>query len=120
MSWQSAYSLIEVERSGQVTIVRFIARTIVEEKAIRMVGDELIRLLEKFGNKNMVLSFGEVKNLSSYILATLVKLQKKVKDAGGHLALCCIDPEVYQVFELTRLNRIFSIYPDEPSAMKSF
>ncbi len=117
---QSPYKYLAVQRVGKVTMVVFTGRAILDEKTIQLIGDELMRLLEKFGSKNILLNFAEVRNLGSYMLATLVNLDKKLKAAGGRLALCSIDPEVYQVFELTNLTKILKIYPNETDALKSF
>jgi anti-sigma B factor antagonist len=101
-------------------VVTFTDRAIIDEKTIQTIGEELIRLVEKFGTHQLLLNFGQIENLSSYMLAMLVDLHKKLQARSGRLALCAIHPDVYQVFELTRLTKIFNIYPDQPSAIKSF
>jgi anti-sigma B factor antagonist len=120
MTWHSPYNWMNVERSGKVTVVTITGKTIVEEKTIRIIEEELIRLVDNYGNRDLVLNFEEVKNLSSYMLAALVKLHKKAQSAGGRLALCEIDPELQKVFAMTRLDKVLSIYPTEPEALQSF
>jgi stage II sporulation protein AA (anti-sigma F factor antagonist) len=117
---QSVYSYVRIERRGPVTIVRFTGRALLDEDAIRAIGDELIRLIDKFGNKHLVLDFGEVRNLSSYMLATLVKVHRRVQEVGGKLVLCDIDPELTKVFKLTNLDRLFALVASEREALKSF
>ena len=53
--------------------------------AIRLIIAELARLVEKFGNRRVLLNFGEVKNLSSYMLAGIVHVHKKIHAVGGEL-----------------------------------
>ena len=114
---QSAYSMMTVDRIGSVTVVRFRGRSIVEERAIRTISGELVRQVENFGNRQVLLNFGEVKNLSSYMLAGIVSLHKKLHDLGGKVALCGLNPELLKVFELTKLNKLLSIYDDEREAL---
>ena len=81
----SAYSYLTVERRGLVSVVSFNGRAILEENAIRAIGDEIVRIAEKFGTKQLILNFSDVRNLSSYMLATLVSVHKKLTALGGRL-----------------------------------
>jgi anti-sigma B factor antagonist len=47
-------------------------------------------------------------------------MDKKVKGARGKLRLCSIRPEIYEVFAITKLNKLFSIYPDQEKALEGF
>jgi anti-anti-sigma factor len=120
MTWQSPYNWMEVEQMPEVTVVRFTCRAILGESTIRTIGDELFRLVEKGGRSQLVLDFGEVKNLGSYMLATLIQLHRKVSAANGRLVLCSVDPEIHKLFEMTQLIKTFQIYPDEMEALQSF
>jgi anti-sigma B factor antagonist len=42
---------------------------------------------------------------------------QSVQGSGGKLALACLSPRVKNVFEIVRLEQIFSLYPDIPSAL---
>jgi anti-sigma B factor antagonist len=50
----------------------------------------------------------------------LITLDKKAKARGGSLKLCNIRPEIYEVFAITRLNRLFDIRDDEADALAAF
>lgn len=47
-------------------------------------------------------------------------LNRKLADVGGKLVLCNIDRNIYDVFEITRLNKVFAITKDEQSGLQSF
>ncbi len=47
-------------------------------------------------------------------------LDKKVKAHGGKLKLSNIRPEIYEVFAITKLNKLFDIKDDEADALASF
>ena len=53
-------------------------------------------------------------------LGKLITMDKKVKAAKGKLRLCCIRPEIYEVFEITRLNKIFDIRGTQEQALEGF
>ena len=44
----------------------------------------------------------------------------KVQDAGGKLILCGIHPDIYEVFVITKLDRLFVVRRDEQEALQSF
>jgi anti-sigma B factor antagonist len=39
---------------------------------------------------------------------------------GGKLILCNIDPQIYEVFEITKLNKLFNIKAEEQAALQEF
>ncbi|PDW02373.1 STAS domain-containing protein [Candidatus Viridilinea mediisalina] len=58
--------------------------------------------------------------VDSTALATLVQAMKRCQQYKGTLLLCGMRRPVYMIFELTRLDKAFSIYPDEEQAMQAF
>ncbi len=58
--------------------------------------------------------------LSSAALGKLITMEKKVKATKGKLRLCCIRPEIYEVFAITKLNRLFKICEDQERALEGF
>lgn len=53
-------------------------------------------------------------------LATLVTGMKRCRQGGGDLRLCGLAQPVRIIFELTRLDQAFGIFPDESAAVGSF
>jgi len=111
---------LEVNEVGEVAVVRFVDRKILDETAIQELGRELFQLVEEEGHRNILLNFSTVEFLSSAALGKLITLDKKVKANQGKLKLSNIRPEIYEVFAITRLNRLFDIKEDEADALASF
>ncbi|MEM6283636.1 MAG: STAS domain-containing protein [Chloroflexota bacterium] len=65
----------------------------------------------------VVVNLGGVGFIDSSGLATLVKGLKQCRQNGGELHLCNLQQAVLIIFELTRLDKAFSIYDDEPAAL---
>ena len=103
--------------TGDVALVRFLDRKIIDAANIQELGDELFALVEKEQKKNLVLNFATVEFLSSAALNKLIILDKKVKTAGGKMRLCNLRKEIYEVFAITRLNQVFEIKANETEAM---
>jgi anti-sigma B factor antagonist len=112
---------LEVEDIGDVTFVRFTDSKILDEANVQVIGDQLFSLVDNHGRKNLLLDFSRVEYMTSAFLGKLVTLNKKVQQAGGRLALCNIaHKEIFDIFVITGLKRLFNIYRDEQEALQSF
>ncbi len=111
---------LEVEHIGDVTVVNFVDRKILDEQNIQIIGEQLFSLVDEEGWRKILLNFSNVEYLSSAALGKLITLNKKLQAVGGRLILCNIDPQIYEVFEITKLNKLFTIHKDEQSALQAF
>lgn len=111
---------LETNEIDDVTVVHFRDQKIIEDLGIQELGQELFHLVEEEERLKLVLNFSSVDFLSSAALGKLITLDKKVKARGGTLKLCNIRPEIYEVFAITRLNRLFDIREDEADALAAF
>ena len=68
----------------------------------------------------LLVSFANVDHLSSAALGTLITVNTKIRNKGGKLCLANIDPQIYEVFVITRLNQLFEIKESTDEAMKVF
>ena len=111
---------INVEETNGVTIATFVDKKILDETNIQIIGNQLFGLIDEDGRTKIVLDFSNVEYLSSAALGKLITLDKKVKGVKGTLRFCCIRPEIYEVFTITKLNKLFTICEDQAAALASF
>ena len=104
---------IVVENGTDVTIVTFEEENILEDQQIRKLERTLLPVIRNNQQKRLVLNFAKVKFMSSAFLGLLVKVHKRVIEAGGHLQLYNLDPKIQKVFEITQLVKIFDIVKSE-------
>lgn len=116
----TTYQRLEIDEVGDVTVVHFRDRRIVDDINIQQLGQELFQLVETDGRDKLLLNFSVVDFLSSAALGKLITLDKKTKAHGGTLKLSNIHPEIYEVFAITKLNRLFDIKDDEADALAAF
>jgi anti-sigma B factor antagonist len=120
MSAQPRRRRLEVEDIGDVTVVNFTDRKILDEQNIQIIGEQLFSLVDELGRRKLLLNFGNVEYMSSAALGKLITLNKKVQAAGGRLILCNIDPQIREVFEITKLDKLFDIRNEEQEALQMF
>ena len=111
---------LEVADNGEVTVVNFLDKKILDEQNIQAIGEQLFGLVDEGQRLKLLLNFSNVEYLSSAALGKLITLNKKLQSAGGKLILCEIDKNIYEVFEITKLNKVFNIQKDEQVALKAF
>jgi anti-sigma B factor antagonist len=108
---------IKVTESGQVSVVTFADSKIIDEAEIQELGQELYDLVERDNRKKIVLNFANVEFLSSAALGKLIGFDKRVKQHAAELILSNIRPEIYEVFAITKLTKLFQIKDDEADAL---
>ena len=112
--------LITVTDLDKAYVVNFEDRKILEELAISQIGEELSELVTEHARLNLLLSFKNVEHLSSAALGMLINLNNQVDQQQGQLKLSDISPQIYEVFKITRLNKLFAIYDSTEAALAAF
>jgi anti-sigma B factor antagonist len=74
----------------------------------------------KFKPVQIVVNLDAVTFIDSTALSTLVAGMKRARQADGDLRLCKLQQPVRMIFELTRLDKAFEIYPGEKEAVAAF
>ena len=113
-------SHLKIKRNEDVSVVEFADRKILEELSIQEIGEELERLVEAEPAIKLLLNFKNVDHLSSAALGMLITLNQKVKDTNGGLKLSDINRQIFEVFKITRLNRVFDIHDSAAQALAGF
>jgi len=114
-------NLIDIEKHGDVTVLRLAATDFVQEQEARALGSQLGDWLTKEGlGARVVLSLAKVTYLNSSALGSLLVFEVKLKRRGGELKLCGLSPQVAEVFRITKLDRLFEVYRTEAEALLAF
>ena len=108
---------IEVSESANVTVIHFLDQKIIDPETIQELGLELFDLVERDDRKKLVLNFSKVEFLSSAALGKLITFEKKAKRGDAKLILSNISPEIFQVFAITNLDKLFTIKDTEADAL---
>ncbi len=80
---------------------------------------EMSRLFGE-GKKNVLVDLNDVRFIDSSGLGALVSGFKNAISNQGNLKLSGLQPQVRSMFELTRLHRVFEIFPSLTEALENF
>ena len=116
----SVGSRLRVAEQDGITRIEFVDRNILDEANIQQIGDEISRLIEDQDSPKLLISFENVDHLSSAALGTLITINNKIRGKNGQLRLANIDTQIYEVFVITKLNKLFDIHEGAEEAIASF
>ena len=71
------------------------------------------------GGKDVVVDFSDTTFIDSTTLGVLVGGVKRLRPAGGSLALVCTDENITKIFEITGLDRVFPIHSSREEALEA-
>ena len=111
---------LSVAHHKDIRIVEFTNNKILDEANINEIKQALGALIEERDNPKLLLDFGSVDHMSSAALGTLIDANNKIRENGGQLRLANIKPQILEVFQITKLNKLFKIFPSRDDALKSF
>jgi len=116
---QEPIQRLKVSTEGDVTVVELTDRKILDEVNISQIGEQINSLVARSAKPKMILDFASVSHMSSSALGMLITLHKRIRERNGGLRLCNIQPGIYEVFVITRLNEIFQICQSRGAAADS-
>lgn len=111
---------IAIKNEGSISVLELLDEEILDESTISDISESLFSVLEDQNTEHMILSFVRVKHLSSMALGMLIRLNKKVEEGGGLFKLCDIKPSLYEIFRITKLDKLLAIYDTCDQAIDSF
>jgi anti-sigma B factor antagonist len=111
---------VAVSSQKDVRIVEFTNNRILDEANIAEIGTSLGSLIDEQANPRLLLDFAAVDHLSSAALGMLINANKRIREKNGQLRLTNIKPQIFEVFVITKLNKLFKILPTREEALASF
>ncbi len=68
---------------------------------------------------NIIVDFAELSYVDSSGLATFIEILQRLKKQGGSLAFVQVPEKIRNLFEVTKLDKLFSIYHTQDEAIAS-
>ena len=71
------------------------------------------------GAAGLVIDLSEASFIDSMTLGVLLGAVKRLRPSGGRVSVVCTDSHIRRIFEITLLDRVFSIHADRGAALAS-
>jgi anti-anti-sigma factor len=69
------------------------------------------------GQARLVVDCAGVRFISGRFLSALLSVMKRLGTRPGDIVLCHLDPNLAEIFRVTRLDQVFPIYPTRQQAL---
>jgi anti-anti-sigma factor len=103
---------LDVSFEGDRAVVRMPAPHFGSVEA-EAADSRLLGLVGELEQTLLALDFGDVSFMSSLGLALLLTLHKRLAESGRRLAVVNLQPHIYEVFSVTRLDTVLDVRPQE-------
>ena len=80
------------------------------------IKQQLLEVISQ-GGKNVIVDFSDTTFIDSTTLGVLVGGVKRLRSNDGQLSLVCNDRNITKIFEITGLDRVFTIYATRGEAV---
>ena len=108
----------KISNKGSYAIVELNGNLIDKNQATPLLND-VQQFIDK-GTTSFVISMENFRYLNSSGLNVLVNILTKSRKSGGDTTICCISDKIKELLIITKLNTVFTITDDLPSAIKQF
>ncbi len=113
MASASSDQFFNVERLGNDVKVDLSALKVLDESAVQKIREPLLNLAHEGCAAHLTMDLKGIEYITSSMLETLIQMHRKFKDGGGRLILRHLQPQVHEVFEVTKLHELFEIEEDQ-------
>jgi anti-sigma B factor antagonist len=103
-----------------VTVVSFQNVSVLDSANIEALGQSLMNLVETQDTRKLILEFTAVRFMSSQALGVLLQLKKSLDPVHGKVVIVGIRPELYKVFRITNLHKMFTFHDELDKALQEF
>ena len=109
-------NIATITTEKNVTIVTFNVANLTAGSGLEEVTQKISELIKNNKPNNLIIDFKGIKFFSSQTLGILLDARKKIASYNGSIVISGINPQLYRVFKITNLDKIFKFYPDASSA----
>jgi anti-anti-sigma factor len=112
MATPSSDKHLKIERHGEDVTVPLGEHRLLDESAVQTIRESLMSLAASQVGGVLTLNLKRVEYLGSAMLETLINMYRKLKASGSRLVLQNLQPQVYEVFQVTKLHELFEIHQE--------
>jgi anti-sigma B factor antagonist len=111
------YNITKITTEKTITTVSFNVASLAAGADMDAVAKQISDLIASQKPKNLLVDFTGVKFFSSQTLGILLDARKKTSAQKANMVISGINPQLYRVFKITNLDKLFNFYPDAQSAI---
>jgi anti-sigma B factor antagonist len=112
-------AIIEIILEGKAGVATFREASITDIGQVAEIFGAVKEFIEENQPAAIIFDFDGVGFFSSPVLGMLLEVRAEMERQQGKVMICGINPQLYRVFKITSLDKIFTFYADRASAVKT-
>lgn len=112
---ESQERIVSFEVQGNIVVGTIRTTSVLSAINVADFGNEVVTHIEGTPGINLLLNFEHVDYLSSAVLTELLRINKAIQEAKGQFRLCGVSKVILEIFQITNLDKMFTIYHDDVS-----
>lgn len=105
--------IVDFTEVEKVTVGTIRTSSVLSAINVAEFGNEVVAYVEARPGLNLLLNFEHVDYLSSAVLTELLRVNKAIENVGGKLRLCSLSKVILEVFQITNLDTMFTIFDED-------
>jgi anti-anti-sigma factor len=98
------YQMVEVSSQNGCVIAAIKEPQLSTSVSAEMLENELTHLIQQLRPQRVVLDFEQVRLISSSTIGVLFKINRRLRESGGQLRLCCVSVPIAEVCRTLNLQ----------------
>jgi anti-sigma B factor antagonist len=113
----TASNIAKITTEKNIATISFNTASLAAGQILDETAQIISDLIKMSKPHNIIVDFTGVKFFSSQMLGILLDTRKKLSSYDGNIVISGINPQLYRVFKITNLDKIFKFYPDAKAAI---
>ena len=110
---------VNITSKDSVAVVAFEAASLSDVEGIATASKQIKEFVDETRPNKLIFDFRRVNFFSSLVLGVLLEIRSKLAMYNGEVAISAMNPQLYKIFRITNLDKIFKFFPDKESAVKA-
>lgn len=102
-------SALYTSLSQNVLVVVFGETKILDHQAVELVRDDLAKIATDEGYSRVLIDVQHIELMTSMMIGEFVKFHKLCEQHGKKVVFCNLTPQLDELFQITRLNTMFTV-----------
>ena len=110
---EASDQIVDFEEVGSIFVGTIRTASVLSAINVAEFGNEVVAFVEARQGVNLLLNFEHVDYLSSAVLTELLRVNRAIELANGKLRLCSVSKVILEVFQITNLDKMFTIFDED-------
>lgn len=110
---------MEIETEASAVVVVFKSPSMSDVEAITTAAAKIRDFVETNRPRMLVFDFSAVRFFSSQVLGLLLDVRQRLAAYGGQAFVSGINPQLYRVFKITNLDKVFRFFANRQEATEA-